>query len=152
MLDETAAIKAEGDKNKDNELRIRENLSNTLSRKFVEVVKEYQCVSQTYTFPDVPLYIMLLITPGRKKQQDYKDDVKKKVSRQVRIVKEDATDAEIDEVMHTAGGADRVLESAILRSAADPVREAFEKAQDKYRFVETIFKIPCNQAYHNSQQ
>jgi len=109
-MEETAAIKAESDRSKDNELRIRENLANTLSRKFVEVVKEYQ-----------------------KRQQDYKDDVKKKVTRQVRIVKEDATDAEIDEVMHTAGGTEKLLQSAILKTAADPVREAFEKAQDKYR-------------------
>lgn len=56
MMEETAAIKDENDKSKENELRIRENLSNTLSRKFVETVKEYQ-----------------------KRQQDYKDDVKKKV-------------------------------------------------------------------------
>lgn len=59
--------------------------------------------------------------------------MKKKVSRQVRIVKEDATDAEIEQVMQAPGGADRVLQSAILRSAADPIREAYEKAQDKYR-------------------
>lgn len=110
MMEETKSIKAENDRSKDNELRIRENLANTLSRKFVEVVKEYQ-----------------------KRQQDYKDDVKKKVTRQVRIVKEDATDAEIDEVMHTAGGTEKLLQSAILKTAADPVREAFEKAQDKYR-------------------
>ncbi len=58
-----------------NEIRIRENLGRTLSRKFVETIKAFQ-----------------------KAQQDYKDDVKRKVARQVRIVKEDATDEEIEEV------------------------------------------------------
>jgi t-SNARE complex subunit (syntaxin) len=52
----------------------------------------------------------------------------------VRIVKEDASEAEIDEVMRS-GGTEQVLQSAILRTAADPVREAYERAQDKYRDV-----------------
>ena len=71
---------------------------------------------------------------------EYKDGVKKKVARQVRIVKEDATDAEIDEVM-ASGGTQQVLQSAILRTAADPVREAFEKAQDKYRDVQRLGQV-----------
>jgi t-SNARE complex subunit (syntaxin) len=111
IQDETDEMKAKQNKSKASELRIRENLMNTLSRKFVEIVKEYQ-----------------------QRQQDYKDDVKKKVARQVRIVKEDATDAEIDDVMHS-GGTEKVLQAAILKTAADPVREAYEKAQDKYKDV-----------------
>lgn len=109
IQDETEIMKKEKTTANSNELRIRENLINTLSRKFVEVVKEYQ-----------------------QKQQSYKDDVKKKVARQVRIVKEDATDAEIDEVMHS-GGTEKMFQSAILKTAADPIREAYEKAQDKYK-------------------
>ena len=75
MADSTTTLKANAKKGEFvNEIRIRENLQSTLSRKFVETIKEYQ-----------------------KRQQDYKDDVKKKVTRQVRIVKQDATDEEIDE-------------------------------------------------------
>lgn len=81
-----------------------------------------------------------MVKEYQKHQMEYKDDVKKKVARQVRIVKEDATDAEIDEVM-ASGGTQQVLQSAILRTAADPVREAFEKAQDKYRDVQRLGQV-----------
>ena len=46
------------------EVRIRDNLVNTLTRKFVDVMKEYQNA-----------------------QTKYKTDIKKKVKRQVQIVK-----------------------------------------------------------------
>lgn len=112
MQAETEQLAQEGDKLKANEQRIRENLVNTLTRKFVEVVKEYQ-----------------------KRQQDYKDDVKKKVTRQVKIVKEDATQEEIESVMRSAGGTGEMFRSAILKTAADPVKEAYEQAADKYQDV-----------------
>ena len=75
----------------------------------------------------------------QQQKQNYKDDVKKKVARQVRIVKEDATEEEIDAVMAT-GGAEQLLEKAILststlHTANDAVREVFEQAQDKFRDV-----------------
>jgi t-SNARE complex subunit (syntaxin) len=76
----------------------------------------------------------------QKQQVDYKDAVKKKVARQVRIVKEDATDAEIDQVL-SSGGTQQVLQSAILRTAADPVREAYERAADKYRDVQRLAQV-----------
>ena len=55
---------------------IRENLCNTLTRKFIDEMKIYQNA-----------------------QQKYKTDIKKKVTRQVQIVKPDATDEEVDMVM-----------------------------------------------------
>ena len=73
------------------EIRIRENLSNTLTRKFVDVMKEYQ-----------------------NSQTKYKTDIKKKVKRQVQIVKPDATSEEIDAVFKSGGGSGEVLKSAIL--------------------------------------
>ena len=73
------------------EIRIRENLANTLTRKFVDVMKEYQNA-----------------------QTKYRNDIKKKVKRQVQIVKPDATTEEIDAVFKTGGGAGEVLRSAIL--------------------------------------
>ena len=42
MKEETDTLARENDKAKANEQRIRENLVNTLTRKFMEVVKEYQ--------------------------------------------------------------------------------------------------------------
>ncbi len=54
------------------EYRIRENLINTLRRKFVEVSKEYSNA-----------------------QTKYKGAIHKKVERQVRIVKPDATNEEV---------------------------------------------------------
>ena len=73
------------------EIRIRENLSNTLTRKFVDVMKEYQNA-----------------------QTKYKNEIKKKVKRQVQIVKPDATSEEIDAVFKSGGGSSNVLKSAIL--------------------------------------
>jgi len=73
------------------DIRIRENLVNTLTRKFVEVMKEYQTA-----------------------QQRYKQDIKKKVTRQVQIVKPDATTEEIDAVMKT-GGTGALFQSSILK-------------------------------------
>ena len=64
---------------------------NTLTRKFVEVMKEYQNV-----------------------QTKYKTDIKKKVKRQVQIVKPDATVEEIDAVFKAGGGSGEVLKTAIL--------------------------------------
>lgn len=73
------------------EVRIRENLINTLTRKFVDVMKDYQNA-----------------------QTKYKTDIKKKVKRQVQIVKPDATSEEIDAVFKQGGGATDVIKSAIL--------------------------------------
>lgn len=77
---------------KQSEIRIRENLVNTLTRKFVDVMKEYQSV-----------------------QTKYKMDIKKKVKRQVQIVKPDATSEEIDAVLKSGNGADQVFKEAILK-------------------------------------
>lgn len=74
-----------------NEVRIRENLLNTLTRKFVDVMKDYQNA-----------------------QTKYKTDIKKKVKRQVQIVKPDATTEEIDAVFKSGGGAGEVFKTAIL--------------------------------------
>ena len=79
------------------EVRIRENVGNTLYRKFVEVMKDYQNA-----------------------QTKYKADLKKKVKRQVQIVKPDATAEEIDAVFKAGGGSGGVLKSAILTVRTSP--------------------------------
>lgn len=70
---------------------VRENLCNTLTRKFIDEMKTYQNA-----------------------QQKYKTDIKKKVARQVQIVKPDATDEDIDAVMRSEGGRDALYREQIL--------------------------------------
>jgi len=79
-------------------------------------------------------FCLQVVKEYQKRQQDYKDDVKKKVTRQVRIVKEDATEEDIEAVMQGGGSTEQLLQQAILTTANDSVKEAFEKAQDKYRY------------------
>lgn len=98
------------------ESRIRENLANTLTRKYVDVMKDYQSI-----------------------QQKFKTDIKKKVKRQVQIVKPDATPEEIDAVLKSGSGSGEVFKNAILKGdAADSIRNAFVKAADKYQDVLTL--------------
>ena len=89
LREETDAI-APG--SKQSEVRIRVNLANTLTRKFVDVMKEYQNA-----------------------QTKYKTDIKKKVKRQVQIIKPDATAEEIDAVLKSGGGSGEVMKVAILK-------------------------------------
>jgi t-SNARE complex subunit (syntaxin) len=92
------------------EIRIRKNLTNTLTRKFVDVMKEYQNA-----------------------QTKYKTDIKKKVKRQVQIVKPDATTEEIDAVFKSGGGAGEVLKSAILTVQSSVVEEELLSTRPFYK-------------------
>lgn len=89
LKEETDSLKKTA---KANDIRIRENLTTTLTRKFVDVMKEYQNA-----------------------QTKYKQDIKKKVKRQVQIVKPDATTEEIDTVLKSGGGSGEVFKTAILK-------------------------------------
>jgi t-SNARE complex subunit (syntaxin) len=114
LREDTERMKA-NDKNGNGEVRIRENLVSTLTRKFVDVMKEYQSV-----------------------QTKYKTEIKKKVKRQVQIVKADATSEEIDTILKN-GGADQVFKDAILKGeAADSVRNLYMHVADKYQDVLAI--------------
>lgn len=92
LNEETEGLKGTPGNNKQSEIRIRENLSNTLTRKFVDVMKEYQSA-----------------------QTKYKTDIKKKVKRQVQIIKPDATQEEIDAVLQAGGGSGELMKAAILK-------------------------------------
>jgi t-SNARE complex subunit (syntaxin) len=72
-------------------------------------------------------------------QQKYKQDIKKKVTRQVQIVKPDASTEEIDTVMKN-GGTGALFQSTILKGsdAADSITNAFMNAKDKYQDVLTL--------------
>lgn len=74
------------------ELRIRENLTSTLTRKFVDLMKRYQEV-----------------------QVKFKSDLKNKVKRQIQVVKPNATAEEIDAVFKSGGGSGDVLKNTILK-------------------------------------
>ena len=94
-------------------ISVRTNLCNTLTRKFIDEMKAYQS-----------------------SQQKYKTDIKKKVKRQVQIVKPDATDEDIDTVMRSEGGRDEMLKQSILAGGInDQVRTTYAKVESKYQDV-----------------
>jgi t-SNARE complex subunit (syntaxin) len=69
-------------------------------------------------------------------QQKYKTDIKKKVARQVQIVKPDATDEDIDAVMRSEGGRDALYREQILAGGVnDQVKTTYEKVAGKYQDV-----------------
>lgn len=106
------SVEKKRDKNTaESELRIRDNMSATLTKKFMVCMKEYQ-----------------------KAQQKYKQDMKLKVKRQVQIVKPDATDADIDTVLRSGDG-NSIYKSAILQGTADSIKDVYVNVQDKYQDV-----------------
>mmetsp|Transcript_14295 Transcript_14295/g.39736 ORF Transcript_14295/g.39736 Transcript_14295/m.39736 type:complete len:313 (+) Transcript_14295:200-1138(+) len=112
LKEETQKLEKEGNI-KQSDLRIRENLVNTLTRKFIDEMKAYQA-----------------------SQQKYKTDIKKKVTRQVQIVKPDATEEEIDAVMRSEGGRDALVRERILaNSVNDQVKTSYAKVAGKYQDV-----------------
>lgn len=69
-------------------------------------------------------------------QQKYKTDIKKKVTRQVQIVKPDATEEEIDAVMRSEGGRDSLYRERILAGGVnDQVKTSYAKVAGKYQDV-----------------
>lgn len=97
------------------DLRIRQNLLNTLQRKFVEVMKEYQAA-----------------------QAKYKTEIVKKTKRQVQIVKPDATDEEMDAVIRS-GGADKLIQEQILTGEAnESIKFMASNINDRYNEIIAI--------------
>lgn len=112
LRDSTEQIRKSQD-TRQSEIRIRDNLLNTLTRKFVDVMKEYQSA-----------------------QTKYKTDIKKKVKRHVQIVKPDATTEEIDAVLKSGGGTGELFKTAILKGeAADTIRNVYMNVAEKYQDV-----------------
>jgi t-SNARE complex subunit (syntaxin) len=64
---------------------------NTLLRKFIDKMKRYQNA-----------------------QQQYKTDVKKKVTHQIQMIKPDTTDKEVDHIMRSEGGREALYQQQIL--------------------------------------
>ncbi|CAJ1953448.1 unnamed protein product [Cylindrotheca closterium] len=98
------------------DLRVRKNMTTTLTRKFVDEMKLYQ-----------------------QAQQQYKTDIKKKVKRQVQVVKPDATDEDVDRVMKSEGGKDALYKEKILAgSVNDQIKTTYAKVAGKYQDVLTL--------------
>mmetsp|Transcript_14648 Transcript_14648/g.26544 ORF Transcript_14648/g.26544 Transcript_14648/m.26544 type:complete len:313 (-) Transcript_14648:56-994(-) len=115
LKEETKNLKTEGNLKPSDE-RIRENLCNTLTRKFIDEMKDYQ-----------------------KAQQDYKTDIQKKMKRQVQIVKPDATDQEVDQIMKSEGGRDALYKEQILAGGvSDQIKTTYAKVAGKYQDVLTL--------------
>ena len=92
--------------------RIRDNLVQTMTRKFGDVCRDW---SQA--------------------QEQHKEEIQGNVRRQLEIVKPDVTDEEIDTVLRADGSSNRVMRSAILRNSADPIKDAYAHAADRYQDV-----------------
>ena len=70
----------------------------------------------------------------RRRRGRYKAEIQKTVQRQLEIVKPDVTAEEIDTVLRS-GGTGEVFRSAILKGAADPIKNAYADVADKYQDV-----------------
>ena len=115
LKEETSNLK-EKDEAKPTDLRVRDNLVNTLLRKFIDEMKRYQ-----------------------NSQQQYKTDVKKKVTRQVQMIKPDATDQEVDEIMRSEGGREALYQQQILSGGVnDQIKTQYRQVAGKYQDVLTL--------------
>lgn len=115
LKEENSNLKKE-EKAKPTDLRVRENLVNTLLRKFIDEMKRYQ-----------------------NSQQQYKTDVKKKVTRQVQMIKPDATDQEVDEIMRSEGGREALYQQQILSGGVnDQIKTQYRAVAGKYQDVLTL--------------
>ena len=57
------------------------------------------------------------------------------IERGAGVLKPDVTDEEIDTVLRADGSSNRVMRSAILRNSADPIKDAYAHAADRYQDV-----------------
>eukprot|EP00535_Pseudo-nitzschia_heimii_P003425 CAMPEP_0197184596 /NCGR_PEP_ID=MMETSP1423-20130617/10170_1 /TAXON_ID=476441 /ORGANISM="Pseudo-nitzschia heimii, Strain UNC1101" /LENGTH=309 /DNA_ID=CAMNT_0042635447 /DNA_START=62 /DNA_END=987 /DNA_ORIENTATION=- len=115
LKQDTDQLSSEGKLNA-SDVRVRENMNTTLTKKFIDEMKTYQ-----------------------QAQQKYKTDIKNKVKRQVQVIKPDATDEEIDEVMKSDGGKDALYKQSILAGGVnDQVKTTYAKVAGKYQDVLTL--------------
>ena len=92
-------------------------MNTTLTKKFVDEMKIYQ-----------------------QAQQQYKTDIKKKVKRQVQVVKPDATDEEVDAVMKSEGGRDALYKQSILAGGVnDQIKYVMHSLGSSVRMCVCLF-------------
>lgn len=112
LKEENNKLKEEGTL-KNSDMRVRENLCNTLTRKFIDEMKIYQAA-----------------------QQKFKTDIKSKAERQILNMKEDATPEEINEIMRSDAGREGLFQQQILAGGVnDNIKQAFTKVSTKYQDV-----------------
>eukprot|EP00287_Rhodomonas_sp_CCMP768_P004246 CAMPEP_0196737452 /NCGR_PEP_ID=MMETSP1091-20130531/15183_1 /TAXON_ID=302021 /ORGANISM="Rhodomonas sp., Strain CCMP768" /LENGTH=294 /DNA_ID=CAMNT_0042081307 /DNA_START=53 /DNA_END=937 /DNA_ORIENTATION=+ len=95
----------------DSESRIRNNMYSTLSKKFLQLVKEYQ-----------------------EMQSKYKNKYRDRIGRQVKVVKPDATDEEVDEMMES-GQTAVFAQSLLTQRSSQAAKNALADIQDKHRDI-----------------
>ncbi|KAM9995537.1 hypothetical protein ACTFIY_001734 [Dictyostelium cf. discoideum] len=94
------------------EVRIRSNMHNTLTQKFVEMMREYQEI-----------------------QNNYKNKYKEKIERQYKIVKPDATQEEIREAIDS-GDSKKIFEETILYTHLHTqAKNALDYIQDRHNDI-----------------
>mmetsp|Transcript_12230 Transcript_12230/g.30920 ORF Transcript_12230/g.30920 Transcript_12230/m.30920 type:complete len:315 (+) Transcript_12230:146-1090(+) len=115
LKEETEKLKGEGKLNA-SDVRVRQNMNTTLTKKFIDEMKTYQQAQQTY-----------------------KTDIKKKVTRQVKVVSPDATEEDIDAVLKSEGGRDALYKKKVLAgSINDEIKTTYAKVAGKYQDVLTL--------------
>ena len=115
LKEENSNLKESGEA-KPTDLRVRDNLVNTLLRKFIDEMKRYQNA-----------------------QQQYKTDVKAKVTRQVQMIKPDATDQDVDQIMRSEGGREALYQQQILSGGVnDQIKTQYRAVAGKYQDVLTL--------------
>eukprot|EP00542_Grammatophora_oceanica_P010286 CAMPEP_0194029022 /NCGR_PEP_ID=MMETSP0009_2-20130614/2882_1 /TAXON_ID=210454 /ORGANISM="Grammatophora oceanica, Strain CCMP 410" /LENGTH=315 /DNA_ID=CAMNT_0038668597 /DNA_START=205 /DNA_END=1152 /DNA_ORIENTATION=+ len=115
LKEENEKLKSSGELNKA-DLRVRENMLNTLTRKFIDEMKNYQSA-----------------------QQKYKTDIQQKMKRQVLVVKPNATDEEVDEIMKSEGGRDALYKQTILDGGInEDIKTVSAKVAGKYQDVKAL--------------
>jgi len=103
-------------KNKNSaETRIRQSMQQTLSKKFVDLMTEYQSA-----------------------QQEYKSKYKERVERQFKIAKPDATQEEISQAMDS--GTNDVFAQAILSASQAAAKNALLDIQERHKEIIKIEK------------
>ena len=106
----------EGASKKSNEDKMRENLYSALTRKFAETIGEYHRL-----------------------QSSFKEERKKKFTRQLKIVEPNATEAEINDLFDgssdSAETRNNVFQRKIMNAPHDSIRTAYAHVQDKLQSV-----------------
>eukprot|EP01016_Furgasonia_blochmanni_P040815 TRINITY_DN5232_c0_g2_i4.p1 TRINITY_DN5232_c0_g2~~TRINITY_DN5232_c0_g2_i4.p1 ORF type:complete len:294 (-),score=54.41 TRINITY_DN5232_c0_g2_i4:166-1047(-) len=97
------------------ETRMKITSQSALSNKFGDILKESQEI-----------------------QTDMKNSVKEKVTRQVRLIDDTLTPAQIDEISQDPEGAQRLIQAKMFRGAHMRVQNAVSDIQDKFRDIQKL--------------
>lgn len=95
------------------DMRVRQNLCNTLTRAFIDEMKLYQNA-----------------------QQKYKIDIRNKAQRQILNARPDASEEEVDMIMKSEGGKEGLYQQTILQGGVnDNIKQAYSKVAGKYQDI-----------------